>query len=110
MTQLNADKNAVVDQFKAASPADQQEMLRQALDAASREAATGAIAAFAGVTKTDRAKLYGTVIWLLCALAAIALGCAAWALSVDKDSAAFFTFAGLALGGVTGILGASASS
>ena len=62
---------------------------------------------FADVPAQDRRSLYLTVIWMLGALAVIALGGATAALLGGEESAAFFTFAGLALGGLTGLLAQS---
>ena len=60
--------------------------------------------AFEGVDRKERGRLYRMILWMLFILALAGLVLGGAAIQQDKDSAAFFTFAGLALGGLTGIL------
>ncbi len=68
-----------------------------------RAALEGGRGAFPDVSPADRRMLYLTVILILGFLAAGSLVGAAIALGTEKESAAFFTFSGLALGGITGL-------
>ncbi len=105
--------------FESLGPNDQQQMLQGmmttsnpdalqratvAAAAASPSAQRALLAAFPGVGAKERGTLYRTILWMLAILAFAGLVGGAMALLVNKESAAFFTFAGLALGGITGIL------
>jgi hypothetical protein len=71
------------------------------------EAAAGI---FAGASPRDRKQLYLTVIVTLALLSLVALVGGMIAIIRGVDSAAFFTLAGLALGGLTGLLAPSPAS
>lgn len=77
--------------------------VEQAPSPVQRAALEGGRVAFPDVSPADRRMLYLTVILILGVLAAGSLIGAAIALGAGKESAAFFTFSGLALGGITGL-------
>jgi hypothetical protein len=77
--------------------------VQQAPSLAQKAAVEGGGMPFGDVSAADRKTLYLTVIIILAALAGGALVGAAIAIANDAESAAFFTFAGLALGGITGL-------
>lgn len=58
----------------------------------------------------DRKLLYLTLMWILAGLAAAGIAGGAVALINKVDSAAFFTFAGIALGGLTALFATSPTS
>jgi predicted phage tail protein len=110
-----------VSDFANATPEDQDVKLRAALVSADPQKVKAALASpevksnlgpvfFPGVSDHDRMDLYKTILWMLAVLCVIALVGGAVALVAGKESAAFFTFAGLALGGITGILVPSPTS
>ena len=110
-----------VSDFSNATPEDQDVQLRAALVSAAPQQVKDALASpevknnvgpvyFPGVNDHDRMALYTTILWMLAVLCVIALVGGAVALVAGKESAAFFTFAGLALGGITGILVPSPTS
>ena len=100
-------------------PAEKVDTLREMISTAGTETFKSAVAkssadtqkvaveagggSLADLPSRDRKVLYVTVIYVLAILSAGALLGAGWALSKGKDGAAFFTFAGLALGGITGL-------
>lgn len=112
---------AVLSNAEMVAQADQ---LQKQLDSATPEVIQKAVASSAHATREtlakaapfdslpprDRTKLYLTMIYVLAILAAGALIGGALALDNNVDSAAFFTFAGLALGGLTGLFAASPTS
>jgi hypothetical protein len=112
-----------VSNFDRLTSASQQEYLKGILSIAAPDAITGAVrksdidrqraaakGAFDSVPQRDRKILYLAVICVLAVLAASALVAAGMALASGRESAAFFTFAGLALGGITGLVAPSPTS
>lgn len=87
-----------------AAPADVIEEAVHGTSKAKQEAAAKGAGAFPDVSQKDRTKLYMTLMIILGVLTAAAIVGAAWALDAGKDSAAFFTFAGVAVGGLVGII------
>lgn len=100
------------DLMRDAEPGDAAAMLNRAVarmqphDAAAvtKEVADTQSRTFDGVTSKQRFQLYLVVLGLLGLLALAGLIFGTSALLNGKESAAYFTFAGLALGGITGIL------
>lgn len=100
------------DLMREAAPGDAAAMLNRAVagmepnDAAAvtKEVADTQSRTFDGVTAKQRFQLYLVILGVLGALALAGLILGTSALLNGKESAAYFTFAGLALGGITGIL------
>jgi len=110
-----------VNDFSNATATDQDALLKAALVTADPQKVKDALATpevkanvgpvyFPGVSDTDRMRLYRTILWMLAVLSLVGLIGGGVALVASKESAAFFTFAGLALGGITGILVPSPTS
>ena len=62
------------------------------------------VESFADGRTASRRPFGSAAVWVLAGLAVVALGCAAAAVLRGEESAAFFTFAGVALGGLTAVL------
>lgn len=99
--------DALVGVMRVAGAEDVKAALKKAPDEVQRAADDFSREAFPGVPPKYRAQLYRTVILSLVMLAAGSLVGGGIALMNNAESAAFFTFAGLALGGITGLLAPS---
>jgi len=104
------DASAQADVLGALLLAAKPQALRHAIEASSPQVKQAVANVFAGLSSKDRKGLYLAVIWILAGLAALALTGAMIAIVRKAESAAFFGFAGLALGGLTGILAPSPTS
>lgn len=108
----NPEQVAQADQLQKQLDSAAPEVLAKAVATsahATREALSKA-APFDSLPARDRTKLYLTLVYILAILAAGGLIGGAIALMNGVDSAAFFTFAGLALGGLTGLFATSPTS
>ena len=109
----NAELVAQADQLQKQLDSAAPEVIQKAVATAAhatRETLAKAAPPFDSLPPRDRTKLYLTLIYTLAILAAGALIGGAIALVNGVDSAAFFTFAGLALGGLTGLFATSPTS
>jgi hypothetical protein len=118
------DLTDVTGQFSTLSPMNKGALLEHVLDNVDPATVTAAVqsasptvkaaaragTAFSNVPAADRKSLYLTVIILLAGLAALALIGGAISVMTGKESTGFFTFAGLALGGLTGLFVPSPTS
>jgi hypothetical protein len=98
------DQQRILQGMMATSDPGALQRATAAASAASADTQRALLAAFPGVGAKERGRLYRTMLWMLGILAFSGLVGGAIALVTNKESAAFFTFAGLALGGITGIL------
>ena len=108
---LTSAEQAQADQLQTDLDSKPPHVVARALGNASqttRDAAARSIA-FEGVPQKDRTRLYLTLMYMLAILAAGGLVGGAVALLNKVDSAAFFTFAGIALGGLTALFASSPS-